>query len=137
MKIIRPSRSTYMIFGSIGAWMCLPVFYAIKYRQWVSAALIIFLGAVICLRFFLYKISWDENILIYRSLINSRQIKFNEIEKFDVCGLSRADRYGPTIGLRIYCRKSKNPIITINIKPFARRDLTPLIEKLKKVTGEI
>ncbi|WP_281015658.1 MULTISPECIES: hypothetical protein [unclassified Mesorhizobium] len=36
------------------------------------------------------------------------------------------DRLGPTLGLRIFSASSNEPVMTINIKPFARRDIARL-----------
>ena len=82
-----------------------------------------------------YRISWDERMLVYRGLITTREIQFSEVKKFDVRGPSPDDRYGPTLGLRIFSKSSKKPVMTINLKVFARSDIARLIERLKETTS--
>jgi hypothetical protein len=133
--MIRPSRVAVLILGVIGLVICLPGIDAVRLGQWQGFAFILVGGVFAIVPASRYLISWDEDALVYRGLILTRRIRFCEVKKFDVHGPAFNSRFGPTLGLSIFSASSKEPVMTINIKPFARQDIARLINKLKEETG--
>jgi hypothetical protein len=134
---IRPSLRTIIVFVTLGLVICLPGFDSLlRLGQWREGSVFVLTGGVFMVTpLWRYRISWDERMLVYRGLITTREIQFSEVKKFDVRGPSPDDRYGPTLGLRIFSKSSKKPVMTINLKVFARSDIARLIERLKETTS--
>lgn len=131
---IRPSLFTSLIFTILGLVICLPGIDAVWLGQWQGMVFILVGGAITVAPISRYLISWNGDALVYRGLVATRRIRFSEVKKFDVHGPA-GNRFGPTLGLRIFSVSADKPVMTINIKPFARRDIALLIEKLKEATG--
>lgn len=135
VETFRSSLATSLIFATIGFIICAPGVYATCIGQWRGVAFILVGGAMTVMPLCHYLISWDERMLLYRGLVTTQKIQFSEIDSFEVHGPKLDNRFGPTLGLSILSKSSKKPAMTINIKPFARRDIARLIKKLKETTG--
>jgi hypothetical protein len=129
---IRPSLVTFLIFAAIGLVTCLPGIDAVRLGQWQGLVFILVGGAIAAAPVSRYLISWDADALVYRGLIATRRIPFSDVKRFDVHGPALSNRFGPTLGLRIFSTSPDEPVMTINIKPFARRDIARLTERLKQ-----
>lgn len=132
MTTIRPSLATVLIFAAICIVICLPGILAVRFGQWQGVVLILVGGVITVAPRARYLISWDADSLVYRGLVATRKIRFSDVKKFDVRGPAFGDRFGPTLGLRIFSGSSNEPVMTINIKPFARQDIARLTERLKQ-----
>lgn len=135
MTTVKASLTTILIFMTIGLIVCLPGADAMRLGQWQGAVFILAGGGIAIAPICRYFISWDDRALVYRGLISTRTIKFSEVERFDVHGPALSNRFGPTLGLRLFSKSSIEPVMTINLKPFTRRDITRLVETLKEKTG--
>lgn len=131
MKIIRPSKGTYLIFYFIWLLICIPGVYAIKLGQWEGFLFILFGGMVTVGAISRYRISWDTNQLIYQRLLTSVNINIKDISHVDIHGPVTLSRFEPKHGLRFFSTHSKKPFLTINITPFSRNDIKELTEDLK------
>jgi hypothetical protein len=61
--------------------------------------------------------------------------RFSEIKRFDIHGPAQDNWIGPTLGLRIFSASSNEPVLTVNIKPFASRDIKRLTDRLTQAIG--
>lgn len=127
---IRPSSVTVLIFATVSLLISAPGIYAVWHGQWQG---LVFIGggAIVTAPLFRYLIAWDENVLVYRGLIKTQKIQFSDVKKIDVSGPTPDNRYGPTLGLRIFSKSSGKVVMIINLKPFSRRDVGRLVGRLK------
>jgi len=135
MRVIRPSALTASIFGVMGLLICFPGFITVARGQ-LDGIVSLLMGAVVAIvPVARYRVSWDADMLTYRGLVVARTVRFSEMKKFDVSGPDPGDRFGPTLGLRIFDRSSPKPVMTINIKPFSRSDIAALVARLNEALG--
>lgn len=131
---IRPSLVTILICAAVGLVICLPGIDALRLGQWQGLVFILVGGAIAVTPISRYLISWNADTLLYRGLTTTRRVQFSDVKKFEIHGPVLGNRFGPTLGLRIFSASSDEAVMTINIKPFARRDIARLTEKLKQAT---
>jgi hypothetical protein len=128
---IRASSATKFLFAAIGLFVCLPSIVALhlgRFEGMVGSAI----AAVPVSR---CRISLNEDVLAYRGFISTQQVRFSEIKRFDIHGPAQDNWIGPTLGLRIFSASSNEPVLTVNIKPFASRDIKRLTDRLTQAIG--
>lgn len=130
MTTITASWPTRLGIAAIGLLICAPGIDALLSGQSQGLIFVVFgvvLAAVPNVR---YTVSWDDRGLVYRGFIKTQRMQFADIRAFAFSG-PRDDRFAPTLGLRIIPRAASDPTLTINVKPFARRDIALLTERLE------
>lgn len=132
---IRPSPLAFLIFSLIWGVLCLPGIDAIRLGQWQGLLFIVIGGVITVGTISRYRISWNTEEIIYRGLLTTQCVRLSEIGKFDIHGPMLEKRFGPTLGLRIFSVKSDEPVMIVNIKPFARRDIKQLKLMLEKIVN--
>jgi hypothetical protein len=134
---VKPGIGSCFIFGLFGLLPFVAGFDAVRLGQWQAAITFISLGTAFAFGpACRYRISWDENWLRYRGLVSSKKVLFSDIERFDIGGPYYKYGLGPTVGLCILGHLSSEPVMIINIKPFSRKDIKRLVDRLNRVIGE-
>ncbi len=132
MSAIKPSRLTVFIFGVIGLIICFPGALTVARGQ-LDGVVSLLAGAFVAIGpIARFRVLWDADTLIYRGLLRTDIVRFSELKKFDVSGPDPGNRLGPTLGLRIFTKSSERPVMTVNIKPFSRRDVATLVAMLNE-----
>jgi hypothetical protein len=133
---IRPSLVTFIIFSMIGLIICLPGIDALRVGQWQGMVFVLIGCSITVGPVLRYMIWWDSEVVGYRGVFVTRRIDLSKIKKFDVCGPQLNERFAPTLGIRIFSAISGDPVIIINIKPFARRDIMRFKERLHQAVRD-
>ena len=77
---------------------------------------------------------WNAEKLTYREAIKTTTIDIASIKRFELRNITIKSRFNKTSGLCLFSESMRDPILIINIKPFARADVSQLVEMLKQVT---
>lgn len=82
-------------------------------------------GLLVFARYSCCQISWDDDLLTYRSFFNTRKIQFSTIQRYTV-----EQNRGPI--LRIYATPTGSPVLRFHLNSFSRGDGALLLEKVRQ-----